>query len=97
MATANEIVAAVRAKAGNDKHSDWYVGIAADAEAALFERHKVSKAAGSYVSRTADSSSIAREAESTLHADGFDGGPGGGDASTKSVYAYKKTSTTSQN
>lgn len=78
------------------KHSGWYVGIAADPKDALFDRHCVDKEKGGWIHRTAENNASARAAESALHDDGFDGGPGGGGASTKSVYAYRKRSYTSE-
>jgi hypothetical protein len=88
----NEIVAHV----GNDARSKWYAGIAADPQDALFNRHCVDREHGGWIYRRADSNKAARAAEDALHDVGFDGGPCGGNDETKSVYAYKKTSATSQ-
>jgi len=75
-------------------YSDWYVGIASDPEDRLFNGHNVDRR-GYWISEECENSGIAREIEdyfvNTLHTDGA---PGGGDRTTKYVYAYKKTSTT---
>lgn len=78
-------------------YSDWYVGIASDPKERLFTDHNVSEKNGAWIYREAESPSAAREAEEyfvkTL---GTDGGSGGGDYSTKYVYAYKKTPSTTE-
>lgn len=78
-------------------YSDWYVGIASDPRARLFNDHNVSEKGGAWIYREAESSNAAREVEEYfINTLGTDGGSGGGDYSTKSVYAYKKTSTTNE-
>lgn len=78
-------------------YSDWYVGIASDTRERLFNEHNVSEKSGSWIYREAEGSSAAREVEEYfINMLGTDGGSGGGDYSTKSVYAYKKTSTTNE-
>ncbi|PIQ92489.1 MAG: hypothetical protein COV70_00475 [Parcubacteria group bacterium CG11_big_fil_rev_8_21_14_0_20_39_22] len=78
-------------------YSDWYVGIASDPKERLFTDHNVSEKGGAWIYREAESSSAAREVEEYfINTLGTDGGSGGGDYSTKSVYAYKKTSTTKE-
>ena len=78
-------------------YSDWYVGIASDPKERLFTDHNVSEKGGEWIHREAESSSAAREVEEYfINTLGTDGGSGGGDYSTKSVYAYKKTSTTKE-
>lgn len=78
-------------------YSDWYVGVASGPRERLFNDHNVAEKGGVWIYREAESSSAAREVEeyfiNTLRTDG---GSGGGDYSTKSVYAYKKTSTTNE-
>jgi hypothetical protein len=96
MATAQQIVDDVAKYVGSDSYSTWYAGIASDAEDCLFNRHKVNKQSGRWIYRGAPSSAIARSAEAALHEGGFDGGPGGGSETTKTVYAYKKTGLTSE-
>ena len=73
---------------------NWYVGIASNAEDRLFSDHKVTEDGGIWAHSPADSSSIARAVEADLLADGLDGGAGGGDYSTTTVYVYVKTSST---
>lgn len=72
--------------------SNWYVGIAADPEDRLFNDHNVSKDNGWWIYRDAGTNTSARRIESYLLDNyGFDGGAGGGDHTTKFVYAYLKT------
>jgi hypothetical protein len=84
-------------KSRGGAYSDWYVGIAADASQRLFNDHNVDRKKDYWIYRECESSGAAREVEeyftNTL---GTDGGPGGGDQSTRSVYAYKKTSNTKE-
>jgi hypothetical protein len=83
-------------KEGNPK-STWYVGIASDPKNRLFNDHNVDKEHGWWIYRDTDSDTSARKIESfLLERYGFDGDNGGGDYTTKSVYAYKKTSSTIQ-
>jgi hypothetical protein len=78
-------------------YSDWYVGIASDPRDRLFNDHNVSKENGHWVFRECENADDARDVEYyfvyTLRTDG---GPGGGDNTTKYVYAYRKTSRTKQ-
>ena len=76
--------------------SDWYAGIAGDPRDCLFNRHCVDEEKDAWIHREAANETSARSAETALHEAGFDGGPGGGDASTRFVYAYKKSSHTSE-
>ena len=73
---------------------NWYVGIASDVKTRLFNDHNVSEQGGIWAHYPADSAAIARDVEATLLAEGLDGGKGGGDDTTKSVYVYVKTSST---
>ena len=73
---------------------NWYVGIASNVEDRLFSDHNVTKDGSLWVHSTADSSAIAREVEADLLAEGLDGGTGGGDDSTTTVYVYVKKSST---
>lgn len=72
----------------------WYVGIASDAVQRLFTDHAVDQQKGAWIYRHADTSTVARAVEMAYHTAGCDGGPGGGDADTVTVYAYLKTTTT---
>ncbi len=83
-------------KMNGNKPSDWYVGIASDSKKRLFEEHKVKEEdTMSYIYEDCGTDEIAREIEDYLvNTFGTDGAPGGGDESTKFVYAYKKTSST---
>lgn len=73
---------------------NWYVGIASNVKDRLFGDHRVNEDGGLWAHSPADSSSIAREVEADLLAKGLDGGTGGGDDSTTTVYVYLKTGST---
>jgi len=75
-------------------YSDCYVGITSDVDGRLFGDHNVSKENGHWVYSTASSHTVAREIEQYFLDAGMDGGAGGGDETSKVVYAYKKTSST---
>ena len=77
-------------------YSDWYVGIASDPKDRLFNEHNVDRENGAWIHRECESSSIAREIEEYFIGLGTDGGSGGGDYTTKFVYAYKKTASTNE-
>lgn len=84
-------------KSRGGAYSDWYVGIAADAGQRLFSDHNVHKENGCWIYPECESSAAAREVEEYfINILRTDGGTGGGDRSTKSVYAYKKTSSTKE-
>ena len=70
-------------------YSDWYAGIAADARKRLFTDHAVKESGDLWIFQLCGSSNEAREIENALFSLGMKGGPGGGDNSTKFVYAYK--------
>ena len=73
---------------------NWYVGIASNVKDRLFDDHNVTEQGGLWAHSTADTAAIAREVEAELLAEGLDGGTGGGDSTTKTVYIYVKTSST---
>ena len=79
-------------KNGGGFPNEWYVGIANDAEGRLFSDHNVDRQTATWIWRPAESSEEAREIEQYfLNAVRTDGGQGGGDRTSKQVYAYKKT------
>jgi hypothetical protein len=92
--TRQEII--IEIKFHMDRHggnySDWYVGIASNPRDRLFNAHNVDEKNGTWIYREAENSSSARDIEdyfvNTLKTDG---GTGGGDYSSRYVYAYKKT------
>ena len=98
--TKSEVIADIKAyiQEWGGKYSDWYVGIASDAKSRLFNDHAVKEKGGDgWIFRECESSSVARDIEDHfINTLGTDGGPGGGDYTTKSVYAYKKTSYTEE-
>ena len=75
-------------------YRNWYVGIATDPRKRLFNDHNVDEKSGAWIYRDAGSESAARQIENYFIDKGCQGGSGGGDASTKYVYAYRITSTT---
>jgi len=74
--------------------SGWYVGITNDPEICLYNRHKVSRDNGKCKYCPCSSDDIAREIEQYFLNLGCDGGPGGGNETSRYVYVYKKTRTT---
>jgi len=77
-------------------YSSWYAGIASDARDRLFSGHCVKEHGDSWIYRTCDSDEDARTVENALLSLGMKGGPCGGDQTTKSVYAYKIGSHTTE-
>jgi len=76
-------------------YSEWYVGIATKPRQRLFDDHKVNEKTDAWIHREAESADIARSIEDYfVNTLGTDGGTGGGDDSTRFVYAYKKKSHT---
>jgi len=72
-------------------YSDWYVGIASKPKERLFQDHKVKENTATWIYQKTESANIARSIEDYfVNTLGTDGGTGGGDDSTDSVYAYKK-------
>lgn len=90
--TKQEIIADLDSymRQGGGGYRSWYVGVASDSRTRLFNDHQVKENGGSWIYCGAASSDSARAAEEYFLSLGCDGGPGGGDAQTKSVYAYKK-------
>jgi len=93
---AQQIIADIDAymKEWEGKKHQWYVGISSDVEQTLFGDHAVTKRGRGWIYRHADTSAIARAVETAYHEAGCDGGPGGGDAFTTIVYAYRKSAGT---
>lgn len=71
-------------------NSQWYVGIATDPEARLFNDHNVDREKGAWIYERAQSSRIARQVEQAYLKTGHDGGTGGGDDDSVFVYAFVK-------
>lgn len=89
-----EIIADITACFKGVAYKNCYVGITSDVQGRLFGDHNVSKADRHRIYRTASSNSVARDIEQHFLDAGMDGGRGGGDTTSKIVYAYKKTSRT---
>jgi len=91
-----EIISAFNVYMGarSTSYNEWYVGVAADPRQRLFNDHAVSEHADAWIYDSCSSTREAREIEHYFITQGTRGGPGGGDADTKSVYAYKITSRT---
>lgn len=71
-------------------HRGWYVGIATDPRARLFNDHNVFEQDDAWIFRDCGTDTAARNIEQHFLNQGCDGGPGGGDSTTKFIYAYKK-------
>lgn len=91
-ATVTEITNYARGRGG--RLADWYVGIAADRRERLFNGHRVKEQGDAWIYRRCRSCAEARAIEAHFLNSGMDGGPGGGDDTTRSVYAYRKTPAT---
>ncbi len=74
--------------------SSWYCGIAADPRRRLFIDHNVSEQHGAWIYQDAGSALNARTVEKQFHELGCRGSGGGGDESTRFVYAYRIDATT---
>jgi hypothetical protein len=92
--TKQEIINDIANYFKNKAYGDCYVGITSDVDSRLFGDHGVSKENGQWIYRTASYHTVAREIEQHFLDAGMDGGSGGGDETSKTVYAYKKTSST---
>jgi hypothetical protein len=92
--TKQEIISDIKNHIGSN-FNNWYIGIAADPRQRLFVDHNVDEKNGSWIFREAQSSNEARDTEIYLIDKlGTKGDSGGGDNTTKFVYAYRITSTT---
>lgn len=76
------------------RYSDWYAGITSDIQQRLHGDHAVPKKDHWFAHRTVGTADGARSVEKALIDLGCDGGGGGGDKDSKTVYAYLKTSQT---
>lgn len=71
--------------------SDWYVGIASDPKTRLFNEHNVNYDLDAWIYQECIDSDTARLIESHfIESLGCDGGSGGGDYTTKHIYAFRK-------
>jgi hypothetical protein len=77
-------------------YSEWYVGVAADPRDRLFNGHAVNEQTDKWIYDWCSTSAEAREIEQYFIGQGTQGGPGGGDTTTRSVYAYKVASHTTE-
>jgi hypothetical protein len=78
-------------------YSSWYVGIASDVKQRLFTDHNVDEKNGQWAWAECENADAARDVEDYfVNTLGTKGGPGGGDSTTKFVYAYKITSSTKE-
>lgn len=75
----------------NTPLTEWYVGIAIDAQARLFEGHGVNKDVDYWIYRECFTADAARRVEQYFIINcQTDGGSGGGSDASRFVYAYKK-------
>lgn len=75
-------------------YREWYAGIATDPRDRLFNDHHVNEKNDAWIYLDAGTPSAARQVENHFLSQGCQGGSGGGDDSTKYVYAYKINSHT---
>jgi hypothetical protein len=75
------------------RYSDWYVGIAAEVEVRLTQHNAQYESRVWYETSSED---IARAVEAHFLDLGTKGGKSGGDARTRTVYAYRISPTTKQ-
>ena len=77
-------------------YRDWYVGIASDPRKRLFTDHCVREQGDHWIYRDCGTDAAARAVEDYFLRKGCDGGPSGGDYTTKFAYAYHKAAHTRQ-
>jgi hypothetical protein len=76
-------------------YSAWYVGIASDPRRRLFVGHGIDEENGLWIFHDCETSAVARDVEEFfVDVLGTKGGAGGGELTTRFVYAYKITSST---
>ena len=75
-------------------YSAWYCGVATDPVARLFTDHNVDKERDAWIHRDCATETAARQVEDYFLKKGCKGAPGGGDSSSRHVYAYKMSSRT---
>lgn len=86
---ARDIVGYIRKT--NTPLTEWYVGIAEDPQARVFQEHGVNKDIDYWIYRECISADAARRVKQYVIAIyQTDGGSGGGDDRSRFVYAYKK-------
>ncbi len=85
------IISDIKAYAANSggSYSKWYVGIATNPRERLFNDHAVKEKGDAWIYRQCASSDVARAIEKYFLEQGMQGGSGGGDDDSDSVYAYK--------
>lgn len=95
-ATANSIAGAIDSHiaANGGSHAAWYVGIASDPNDRLLNGHNANSQNNAARFWDAQNDETARAVEQHFFKKGCKGGPGGGDSSTRYVYAYRITNST---
>ncbi len=92
--TGQKIVQDFKEYINGGSYNSWYIGITSDINQRLFIDHNVLEKGGTWIHASADSNDIARSVEKYFLDLGCDGGTGGGDNTSETVYAYKKNSNT---
>lgn len=89
--TVAEIIADIESYIRNNGgvYKGWYAGVASDPRTRLFNDHSVNEKGDAWIFRDCGTDTAARKVEDYFLAKGCDGDTGGGDRSTKYVYAYK--------
>jgi len=102
MATAVSIVADVIVKITayirrcGGSYPQWYVGVASDPPERLFHDHNVQEHGDQWIYVPCTTDGAARQVEAHFLGLGCQGGPGGGDQTSRYVYAYKIRSHTTE-
>ena len=68
-------------------YSAWYCGVASDPRKRLFTDHNVDEKNGAWIYRDCGTDTVARRVEDHFLRKGCKGGPGGGDWTSRYVYA----------
>ncbi len=87
--TAQEIIQDFKEYINNDLYNNWYVGITSNINQRLFTDHNVRENGSGWIHAPGNSNDIARSVEKYFLDLGCNGGTGGGDNTSKIVYAYK--------
>ena len=87
---------AIHVRERGNVYKDWYIGIAADPESALFTDHTVKEDGDEWIFNACATASDAREVAECFIKDDMKGDIASNDPSAVWEYAYKISSTTKQ-
>jgi len=91
-----QIITEIKSRINGEKYSNWYIGITNDYTRRLEEHGVIPKENSNtdWLAIDAEDDSMSREIEQYFINLGTDGGPGGGDKNSNSLYVYKKIHST---